>query len=137
MNVSSTQLGFGSNYALPNDGTATDLQSGSCLSSMQGGPFGGWFPSGELRLPFSYRSSRDGFCGYTFTGNVPFGLYLIRGTDCEGTEKSCAPASASGPDYVAGFSFGAADDADYVVVLEAVTSLAALNVTVQAGCARP
>ena len=114
-----SEISYGTAVTL--DPTAPDVLSGSCIP-----PFattGTVPPFTEHSYPLHIELSGIAMLSFTIAAQGGFSVYLLRGTQCEGAEVFCQVATAGTNDWSTSFDFQAADNGDYILVIEAAHSV--------------
>lgn len=111
-----------------------DVLSGSCQAAGNRGGIGNAAGLEEHRMPLSIQLSDIASCTYTIEADAPFATYLIRGEACDGPEARCVLATGSNMTWTASHRFSAADNGDYVLVVEPATSGFGLSYSVFVAC---
>jgi hypothetical protein len=100
------------NGVILNDSVAgSKVLSSSC--AWAGNMEVGQHPYAERSYPIHINLTNLQFCSYSITADGPYLLYLISGTKCDGQEVSCIE-----PADTHNLNFSAADNGDYVLVIE-------------------
>jgi hypothetical protein len=116
-------------------GSGSDLLSGSCVSSRLEGMWNSEDrPAPEHHYALSVNYSPGAGCGYAFSGDLDFAVYLLGGDHCKGAEALCQVATFDGTDYKTSVSQTSSDNGEYVLVVENRSNLDPLNYTVALYC---
>lgn len=122
--------------SLPNSSafeSTTHLLSASCAPSGATN-FSSPVPYSDDSYPLKVAFGASTSCTYQLEASQPIAVYLLEGSDCSGAERLCVTSEEQAGDHVATFSLNAADNGDYVLVVESLNPMFAITYSIFVAC---